>query len=240
MYIAIIDNIKIDSDVLTLYLSKYFNENHLYIQIETFHTIQSFKQTYQPNMFDIIFLDNLTKKPAGIELAKEIRDLGDTCLLIFSTANPNYAVEGFRVHAYDYLIKPYSYEQFSKTMDYCKQDLLRRSRYIEVKEGRNIIKILLQDIIYTDYYNHYIQIHTKQRIVRYYCSFSNFSKMLLPYPQFLSCYRNCIINMNEVESVTQTDFVMKNQESIPISRTNRKEIHQRYYDYKFFQTLEFS
>lgn len=81
---------------------------------------------------------------------------------------------------------------------YLSMKAKRSSHYIEVKESRVMVKIPIDTILYTDYFNHYIQIHLADRIVKTYMRFEDFSKLLLCYPQFISCYRNCIINLDKV------------------------------------------
>ena len=67
---------------------------------------------------DLLFLDINLPGKSGIEFAKSLpKDIG----IIFTTANPQYAVEGFELEAIDYLLKPISFERFSKAIQkYCK------------------------------------------------------------------------------------------------------------------------
>ena len=119
-------------------------------------------------------------------------------------------------------------------MEYCLSRMQKGQRhYIEVKESRIMTKIRLDDILYTDYFNHYIQIHLSERIVRTYMRFSDFSPMLLCYPQFICCFRNCIINMDKVTSLLKTDFVLSSGERLPITRNLRPQVQQEYADYQF-------
>lgn len=99
-------------------------------------------------------------------------------------------------------------------------------------------RILIRDIMYTDYYNHYIQIHTPGRMIKTYMSFAEFSPLLLKYKQFLSPYRNCMINMDYVQQMDDHDFLMKDQVQIPINRARKSEIRQAYADYSFKRLSE--
>ena len=65
--------------------------------------------------------------------------------------------------------------------------------------------------------------------------FREFSKLLLPYPQFLCGYRNCMINMDHVDAMDETDFLMNNKEKLPIMRARRNEERKQYADYAFEQ-----
>lgn len=233
MQIAIVDDVKEEVSILMNYIRQYSQEHKLYTQIQTFNDGKHFLSVFEEKLYDIIFLDIYMNDMDGIELAKHIREKDTKVLIIFSTTSTEHAIMGFRLRAFDYLLKPYDYEQLKNTMDLCSQNLQSQSRYIEVKEKRIMVKILLKDIIFTDYSNHYIHIHTNTNVVRCYMSFPEFSKILLPYPQFLCCYRNCIINMDEVIALKENDFTMVTGDNIPINRTNKTVIKQQYADYLF-------
>lgn len=207
----------------------------MYRVIDTYTSGEAFLENWPSKSYDLVFLDILMEGISGIEVARKIRETDSECLLIFISSSKEYALQSFEVRAFDYLLKPLSEEQFQKTMDLCQNELAKHIRYIEVKESRTLVKIPLNEIIYTDYYNHYIQIHTAARLIRSYQQFDVFSPLLLCYPQFLCCYRNCIVNMDHVDSVDKHDFVMENGERVPITRGNRNSIYQQYADYQFLK-----
>mgnify|MGYP002510862999 FL=1 len=207
----------------------------MYRVIDTYTSGEAFLENWPSKSYDLVFLDILMEGISGIEVARKIRETDSECLLIFISSSKEYALQSFEVRAFDYLLKPLSEERFQKTMDLCQNELAKHIRYIEVKESRTLVKIPLNEIIYTDYYNHYIQIHTAARLIRSYQQFDVFSPLLLCYPQFLCCYRNCIVNMDHVDSVDKHDFVMENGERVPIPRGTRNSIYQQYADYQFLK-----
>lgn len=233
MNIAIIDDNPDDRATLFGYLETYFNDFPIYKTIQAFDNAEAFLDVWKKGIFDLIFIDIILSGISGMETAAKIRAEDSDCLIIFSSYSKEYGVQSYRVRAFDYLLKPYTYEQFKGTLGLCKAEFQRRGKYIEVKESRTYVKILLDDIIFTDYFNHYIQIHTESRMIRSYMRFDAFAPMLLAYPQFLCCYRNCIVNMDKVASIEKYDFVMATREHVPITRANRQSICQQYADYQF-------
>lgn len=232
MQIAIVDDLKSERDLLGSYIVRYCQENNISLNLVKFTCGEEILAT-KTTPFDIIFLDIYMPGLSGLETASEIRKLDTNCLLVFSTTSSDFAVKSFRVRAFDYLVKPYAYEQLAEIMSLAEKALHKSSRFIEVKESREMVKILIRDILYADYDNHYIQIHTKDNTIKTYLSFQDFAPVLLKYPQFLNCYRNCIINMDSVASLYDNDFLLKNGERIPITREKRSEIRQFYADYAF-------
>lgn len=235
MNIAIIEDSGQELSLLERCLQSYLSSRQVYRVIDTYTSGEAFLENWPSKSYDLIFLDILMEGISGIEVARKIRETDSECLLIFISSSKEYALQGFGVRAFDYLLKPLSEERFQKTMDLCQNELAKHIRYIEVKESRTLVKIPLNEIIYTDYYNHYIQIHTGARLIHSYQQFDVFSPLLLCYPQFLCCYRNCIVNMDHVDSVDKHDFVMENGERVPITRGNRNSIYQQYADYQFLK-----
>ena len=190
--------------------------------------------------------ESLSRRPTGYTLAgywirsttlgaRSLSEVVHTIPLgLFTTSSTDFALKGYEVRALDYMLKPLRYGKFCQTMDYFRSVSQRkRSHYIEVKESRIMVKLPVDDILYTDYSNHYIQIHLQDRLVRTYMRFHDFSSLLLCYPQFICCYRNCIINMDKVTSLEKAEFVLNTGEHLPITRTLRPQIHQHYADYQF-------
>lgn len=235
MRIALVDDDKSDLSRLHAYINEYSKNFSLSVFIKSFTNGEEFLHTFSSESFDLIFLDIFMGNINGMDIAEEIRKTDKDCLIIFSTSSSDYAIQGYQVKASNYLVKPYSYDKLVNALQLCRSQLLKKNNFITIKEGRYFIKILLQDIIYTDYRNHYIQIHTDKRIIRCHMSFDEFSPILSTYKQFLCCYRNCLINMDQVAAIEGSDFVLYNKERIPIKRNEKKAIVQCYADYIFHQ-----
>lgn len=233
--IAVIDDSSAQREQLSGYIKEYYSGNPIYRQVDLFENGEQFMECWRPGAYDLLFIDIFLDGINGLEIAEKVRNSDADCLMVFTTNSSDFAVRGFELRVSDYLVKPFSYEKFKDTLKYCERSMRSHARYIEVKESRTMIKIRLDDIIFTDYFNHYIQINTKTRTIRSYMKFETFSPYLLCYPQFLCCYRNCIVNMDRVISLEKNDFIMDTDERVPITRKNRQEIHQRYADYQFLR-----
>lgn len=233
MNIAVVEDIKSDFDIISNFMNEYYKKNYMSYNLYGFKCEKEFWGEFEKDKFDIIFLDIYIDNSNGMELAKKIRKKDEECLIIFTTVSKEFAIESYEVRAFYYLLKPYSYEQFMKVMNLAHKALSKQVKYIEVKEARINIKVCLDNIIYIDYYNHYIQIHTDYRIIKSYMKFKEIIELFEPYKQFLYCYRNCMINMSKASGIMEKDFVMKNGEIIPISKKHFGEIKQHFADYIF-------
>lgn len=233
MTIAIMDDSTQDIKTLYEHISRYCKEHKTHMQIKSFTNEAALLQSLKSEKYSLVFLDIYMQESSGIQTAKKLRKLCPKCQIIFCTNSSEHAVKAFRLHALDYLTKPYTYAQLEDALNHYESIAERFAHYIELKEGRYQTRVLITDIMYADYRNHYIQVHTTSSVIRSYMSFGNFSPMLAPYGQFLWCYRNCMVNMDYVDSWDDTHFILKNGENIPIFKTCKREIIQAYANYVF-------
>lgn len=233
MHIAILDDVAEDRETVREHVQKFMKENSLPVQIKEYQTGEDFLNEFPNQKFDVLFLDIFMGARNGMEIAKQIREKDGDCILIFTTTSPDFAIEGYQVKASNYLLKPLSYDKVEKALSSLSLEQRVAKSYIEIKEGRVMVKVPLRSIQFTDYYNHYIQIHTAKHLYRTYLSFADFEKMLEGYPQFISCYRNIMVNLDYVDSVDSKDFILKDGCHIPIAKPRRQEIRQLFADYLF-------
>lgn len=233
MYIAVVDDAESDRNIISQCIERYSRQTRTLCDVSTFSSAEAFLRTVPEKAYDLVFLDIYMDGMNGMEAAMRLRLIDENCCLVFCTTSESHAVQSFRVRAFDYLLKPFTYEQFSEVMELCCRALNRRSHYIEVKEGRGSCRILLSQILYADYYKHYSQIHTAERVIRTYMPFQKLADLLLADPRFLSCYRNCLINMDEVARFAENDFILKNGECVPIAKVYLAASKQKYADYVF-------
>lgn len=233
MNIAVVEDEIIDCQKLVSGIKRYCFENNIFARIVPMRSGEEFLNSFTSGAFDIVFLDIYLKEASGMDVAYKIREKDKDCLLIFATSSIDFAVEGYRVRASGYLVKPYEYDKLKEILKLCDITLLKRARFIEIKESRRMIKVLLSDIVYIDYYNHYVQIHNKDCMHKSYIPFNDIAQRLEDCPQFLRCYRNCMLNMDEVLSIENKSFLMSNGEQLPIARAQHNELCQKYADYAF-------
>lgn len=233
MHIAIIDDVAEDREIVRKHGAGYMEAHAITAQFIEYSSGEEFLKEFNKQSFDIVFLDIFMKGENGMEIAKQMRKRDAACILIFTTSSPDFAIEGYQVKASNYVLKPITYEKMEKTLSALVLEQKEAKSYIEIKEGRVMVKVSLRNILFTDYYNHYIQIHTVKHVYRTYLSFAEFEKMLEGYPQFISCYRNIMVNLDYVDSMDSKDFILKDGCHIPIAKPRRQEIRQLFADYLF-------
>lgn len=110
--------------------------------------------------FAVVFMDIYMNDENGVETAKKLRDFDQNCLLVFTTTSTDHALEGFKVRALHYLVKPYSEEELNTLFDEIIERLPTPDKYIDVRIVGGTARLRFSEIIYADHFQHRIHIHT--------------------------------------------------------------------------------
>lgn len=198
----------------------------------------------EKNSVDIVFFDIQMPQLSGMELAKLARKMDLEFKLVFTTAYSEFAVESYKVEASDYLLKPFSQDDFdqcisrlkhaftvkAKDIDELKdQDIEWNTEYIFVKSNYQMRKIALKDILYFEGLKDYIQIFLKDE-KHPILILTSFKKVVekLPSQHFMRIHRSYIVNLNAVEKVEKSRIIFGDR-YLPVSESNKE---------KFFQFLQ--
>lgn len=232
MKIALVDDCQEELDRLSDILSRKLNaagdtEHKLHI----FHSGEAFLTDWKPGSYDLIILDIFMDKLTGVEVAHEIRKTDQDVRLVFCTTSNEFASESYEVNAHFYLHKPYSEERVDTMLSRLNLENYELRRSITLPDGQRII---LRNILYTDYSNHVLTIHSKRRAaLRCYISQSGAEELLCAYPYFLVCSKGIIVNLYEVESKIGDTFCLTDGSILPISRRKSKEVQDAYAAFQF-------
>jgi len=171
------------------------------------------------NPIDLMFLDINMPKLSGISLLKS---LDKQPLVIFTTAYPEYAVEGFELEAVDYLLKPFSLERFIKAVNRAADRLAApataappRPESLMVKADKKLYKVDFQDISYLEAYGDYVKIFTKDKMLLTKERLNTVEQQLPP-AQFFRIHRSYIVALSAIEFI-EGNTVKVGKEKLPIS-----------------------
>lgn len=223
---AIIDDEPLAAGLLESYVAKtpYLNLTG------TYNSAITAMRDLRDNPVPLLFLDIQMPELSGVEFAKILPK--DT-KIIFTTAFPQYALEGYKVNALDYLLKPISYEDFlratEKAQDWYnilqKREAYNDDRIMFIKSEYKLLRVCLDDILYVEGLKDYVRICLKngEKIM----SLMSMKKLedYLPRPEFLRTHRSYIVHMPEVRSIDRFRIVFGDI-FIPISDNYKEEVQQ--------------
>ena len=221
----------IDDEPLAAGLLKSYAEKTPFLHvIGTYGSALEAMKELRDHPAQLLFLDIQMPELSGIEFAKILPK--DT-KIIFTTAFQQYAIEGYKVAALDYLMKPISYDDFlkasNKALDWFsitqRQQATAQDRFMFVKSDYKLIRISLDNILYIEGLKDYVRIYLEDgtKIM----SLMNMKKLedYLPRPEFLRTHRSYIVHMTKAQQIYRFRIVF-GEEYIPISDSYKDDVQQ--------------
>ncbi|WON95173.1 LytTR family DNA-binding domain-containing protein [Sphingobacterium sp. UGAL515B_05] len=199
--------------------------------VETFPSALAATSRLQQSDIDLIFLDINMPYLNGIDF---LDSLENPPLCIFITAYSEYALEGFRLQAVDYLLKPIIFQRFYQASTKAYQLFVQRNKPLQesspndnmlfVRQGDAFVKISWTDILYAESMQNYTKLHFKERTITIHQTMLALEEAL-PGNHFFRIHKSYLVNVNHIDIITGGRVYIQEQE-LPISRTKREELLQ--------------
>jgi len=187
----------------------------------------------------LLFLDIQMPKITGLDFFKTLQNPPP---VIFTTAYPQYALEGFEVNALDYLVKPVSFDRFFKAVLKAKEYYEVRdtntkeadaTEYFYIKADNKLVKILFDEVLYVEALQNYVTIHTPAKKYMTYLTFKSVEDYL-PADKFLKVHKSYIVAASKIDTIEGNDIRI-GQQHIPISRNQKDEVMDKLLKGKFLK-----
>ena len=205
------------------------------------------KELLKTEQVDLLFVDINMPDMNGIDF---VRGRTDPPLGIFTTAYSEYALEGFRLDAVDYLLKPFSFDDFSRAAEKaCSLRELHRMRderaasvstiesideasgnndYISIKSDYKVNLVRYNDIIYIESVGDYIRLHLKDGSKLTTLFTLKNMETELPQKNFMRVHRSYIVNIDYVSSFARGKIYLSNGDYVPISINYRDTFREHF------------
>jgi len=225
----------IDDEPLAVDLLKSYVEQTPFLELtSTFNNALSAIDLINQEKINVLFLDINMPKISGLEFSKT---LPSSLKVIFTTAYDQYAIDGFRLNALDYLLKPISYPEFlqaaNKALDWFNLTESTQSTGIFIKSGYRIEKIEFNDIQYIENQKDYVKFHLDgiKEPVSSLMSMQSLEERL-PSRQFMRVHRSFIVNLDKIKTIERNCIVF-GKEYIPVSESYKTKFME-FLDKNFF------
>ncbi len=227
--IAIVEDDKSVSDQLESYIRMLQEEKGEEFSVKAYGDALLFLDEYK-SQYDIILFDIELPSINGMEAAERIREADEEVIIIFVTYMAQFAVKGYGVHAFDFIVKPVSYFPFSqKLWKAVREKLSRKEASLIVKTAEGLERLSIGKITYLEVSGHIVQIHMTDKTVAVRCSISEMEDKLQPY-HFLRCNVCYLINPVHIDKITENQVVVKG-EPLAISRAKKKQFLTKLAEY---------
>lgn len=196
---------------------------------------------------DLIFVDINMPDLSGVEF---VRSLVDRPMVIFTTAYSEYAVEGFKLDAVDYLLKPFSFADFSRSAgkanslyelrhnqragepEATPEALPKDKEYISVKADYKVSLVKISNIVYLESEGEYVRMHLDDGTTITTLFRLKNMEAALPSDMFMRVHRSYIVNLRCIKGYVRGRVFLSDTEYVPIGE-NYKESFQHYIDSNF-------
>lgn len=235
----IVDDEPLAQDILETYLDK-FPQIQL---VKKCNNAFEANEALTSNDIDLMFLDIQMPQLTGTEF---LRGLKDPPVTIFTTAYPNYALDGFELNALDYLVKPISSERFLQAANRAIEQVELKNRnlagtvteegpnFFYVKADKKLVRVNFDDIVYIEGLKDYVIIRMPDdRVITLQTMKSLEEK--LPSNTFLRIHRSYIVNLNRIEAVdgNSVEVMEKGKmQNLPVGKSYRDGLQGRIEGFK--------
>jgi len=176
---------------------------------------------------DLIFLDINMPKLSGLNMVKSMENLPE---IVFTTAYPEYAVDGFELNILDYLVKPISFERFVKTINKAQRKLAHQNKdfdsskqaFMMVKENKKLYKLFFSDIKYIQSMGDFVKIFTDEKVYILSNTLKHIKSQLND-RLFVQIHKSYIISINAFKYL-EGNQVLIGKSRLPIGLTYKNEL----------------
>lgn len=240
--------IAIDDEPLALrQLTSYISKIPYLELAATFNNALEAQQMLTGQSVDLIFVDINMPDLNGVDF---VRGLIERPMIIFTTAYSEYAVEGFKLDAVDYLLKPFSFADFSRSaakanslyelrqnrrsepQETASEATPRDKEYISVKADYKVSLVRIAEIIYLESEGEYVRMHLADGSTITTLFRLKNMETALPAESFMRVHRSYIVNLRAIKAYVKGRIFLSDNEYIPIGE-NYKEAFQAYIDKNF-------
>lgn len=214
----------IDDEPLAARLINDYIEKTPYMQsVGVFGSAQEAIKIVLSGEVDVVFLDIQMPQLNGLEFARLVPK---HCKVVFTTAYDRYAIDGFKVNAVDYLLKPVSYAEFlgaaTKVLNMFESPSDTANDYIIVKSEYKLVQIPVDDIVFVEGVRDYVKIYLDNNTqVLSLLSIKNM-ELSLPRDKFVRVHRSYIVNTTKIR-VIERNRILFGKYYVPVSDTYKQE-----------------
>ncbi len=181
------------------------------------------------NRVDLLFLDINLPEMSGVSF---LRSLVHPPLVIFTTAYPQYAIEGFDLEIVDFLLKPFSFERFSKAVNKAKERFNSGVRTfpprLTVKADRRIYQLSVEDIFFVESCGDYVSIQLTDKKLLVHSTLKAWEEKLRGFT-FLKVHRTSMVNLQKIDHVAG-NMIHLGTHKILLSEPYKQVLFDRMYE----------
>lgn len=218
--IAILDDQLQEACATKKLLLPYLEKRHIdYDRIDIFQEGASLLKSEKH--YDMLFLDIEVGEENGIEIARILRMKNPHVIIIVVTSYIKYSIEGYKIQAARYLLKPIAPSLLYSELDEVLKEVLDQPAIL-LQENRQQRMLHVQDIYYFESYGRKVQFHTRAEAFLSKESVSYWAEKLSK--DFIECYKGIYVHVRYIASIESDTLLMDNEQVLPLARRRAEEV----------------
>lgn len=182
--------------------------------------------TLPQEKWDLVLMDVEMPGQNGIETARQLRRVNDRAAIIFITNYIQYALEGYEVQAFRYLLKPIDTAQFEQVVGTALDEIHhRQTAYLQLKGRSEIIRLAIDELIYAETERGHLLLHTPGKVLECYSTMEKLEQELKQ-EAFFRCHSSFLVALEAVRQIEKQDVVLKDGTRVPVSKNRKKGMKQ--------------
>ena len=182
--------------------------------------------TLPQEKWDLVLMDVEMPGQNGIETARQLRRVNDRAAIIFITNYIQYALEGYEVQAFRYLLKPIDAAQFEQVVGTALDEIHhRQTAYLQLKGRSEIIRLAIDELIYAETKRGHLLLHTPGKVLECYSTMEKLEQELKQ-EAFFRCHSSFLVALEAVRQIEKQDVVLKDGTRVPVSKNRKKGMKQ--------------
>jgi len=212
-------------------IRRFFDEQGLQADISCFTSPLAFAASELAS-YQLVLLDVSMRELDGIQAAKSLREQNESAILIFLSAYVNYAIMGYAVHAFSYLLKDELSGTFDTTMREALRELRHRNSSVTLTIQNQPVTVELAGLLYLESRRHLLCAHlTTGAELEFYGKLQDWETSLTA-EGFLRIQKSMLVNMDLCKKISNYQAYMANGELLPCSRRNYTQLVEKLLNWK--------
>ena len=230
--VAICDDTEEERLQAAEYAGRFFEREGIEVHIDTYAAGRELLESGRK--YDLYLLDVLMPGMSGIDAAQALAEDKDHPVVVFITSSLESAVEGYRVEAAGFILKPVEEESFWSTMErVVRRRLGVKKAVLSLVHNRVNVELPLERLAWFENRLHRVFVKlTDGEVLSVNQKLSELQLVLEPHSQFLRCHQSYVVNLDYVDKLEDSCFYMRDGQMIPISRNFYKQSKNAYYHYR--------
>ena len=232
--IAVCDDDNGELSLITALLEQYQAQKHIAAHIELFHNAIELMEALRSTNYQLLLLDILMPGFTGIQAARELRTFDSETKIIFLTSSPEFAVESYRVDAFNYLLKPIMRSDLFPVLDRLLLQLHRAEDTLLLTMPSGLVRLPYSHIEVLEVNSKHLLFYLTDGSLREISgTLSQYEPQLLEHGGFVKAHRSYLVNMDYIRLFRSNELITFSGRAVPVSRLLSAAVRKEYLDFLF-------